>query len=156
MDDVMQVGFFHHNRRQDNVANYKPTIDELHDGFEFDVLDLDHNLVDFVFVPEIASKHTKFSIYEEWIKNNQVRVKFLDKDDMKYLGFTDEGNNEFSKLVDKGYYVHIKMVKFSDRIVLQIYTSVYKESERTIVVHSIRIKNKSELVKLLKQLVIYE
>ena len=55
-------------------------------------------------------------------------------------------------LVDNGYFIHIGMMTLSDRVVLTIDTSVYENSEKTKVIHSIRIKNKSELKQILKMI----
>ena len=101
--------------------------------------------------------------FDDSLRDGQIRVKYSDKEDIESFGFKCEKedvlstlysqfNRRFSMLVDNGYFIHIGMTTLSDRVILTIDTSVYENSEKTKVIHSIRIKNKSELEKLLKQL----
>lgn len=87
------------------------------------------------------------------------RIKYLDKEDiesfgLQYIGGKLNGTTlqEFSGKINKGYYLHITSTEFSDKNVITIKTSVYENSVKTLVVHTISIKNKTELKTLLKQL----
>lgn len=160
------------NKSWVNKTHYIPNINEFYDGFEFEVLDFYHNLVDHVFVKETASKYTEFSIYDSWIENNQIRVKILDKDDLAELGF---------KLIEKESYEYMnnnrsifqyrckkdtliltyvnwfasdgseyRIVKIEDNA--DYFEDQDESGDVTRVLFSGVIKNKSELSKLLKQL----
>ena len=162
---------------------YIPDISEFHVGFEYEHC---HSSIRFVMLDlktgdrtnetepkEIWEKSVftgnEFDIwkssfeFDDSLRDGQIRVKYLDKEDIESLGFKCEKedvlstlysqfNRRFSMLVDNGYFIHIGMMTLSDRVILTIDTSVYENSEKTKVIHSIRIKNKSELEKLLKQL----
>lgn len=81
---------------------------------------------------------------------DEFRVKRLDWDDLLDIGF-QRTPNAFT--LDNGrYFTHIHMTKFSDHNVIRIESSVTEFSQRTVVVHSIEINNKSDLLRLLKQL----
>lgn len=160
------------NKSWVNKTHYIPNINEFYDGFEFEVLDFDHNLVDHVFVKETASKYTEFSIYDSWIENNQIRVKILDKNDLVELGFKLIENESYERtdndkfifnyrckkdtltLTYANWFVsdgrEYRIVKIEDNI------DVVKDQDEsgsvTSVLFSGVIKNKSELSKLLKQL----
>ena len=80
-------------------------------------------------------------------------IVYLDIDDLSEIGFKllrDAGN--LFVFNNKRYFVHLNYTRFSDRCVIKIETSVSENSVRTLVVHLIGLKNKSELLKLMSQL----
>lgn len=129
---------------------YIPTMEEFHVGFEYEE-----------FVKGEGWSHREVLFIGENItlnKNNfcidfpdDFRVKYLDEEDLKSLGFVEINNNQYI-LDNKRAWIHLNITKFSSWINLKIEASVYSDSIRTLVVHSIRIKNKSELKKLMQQL----
>lgn len=117
-----------------------------------------HNISDSVlwlYLP-FRSKSKK-----DFKPEGNLRVKYLDETDLTNIGFT---NVEFPyeaciqsyiKRLDR-LYIHLNYTKFTDYIIISIDCSVNVDSVKTKIVHSIRIKNKSELVDLLKKLNLYE
>jgi len=93
-----------------------------------------------------------------YIETKQIRVRYLDKEDIESLGFKHIGGKMLKdvgqeyKWNNGRYWVHLNYTKLSDHCVLKIETSVEHYSVKTLVVHSIGIKNKSELIILMKQL----
>ena len=138
---------------------YTPTIEEFHIGFEYELF-LDSADIGFQWnkMDMDTSELLPLSNIEELLERHKVRVKYLDIDDLNEIGFKHIGGK---LLRDVGqlfvfnngrYFVHVNYTRFSDRCVLKIETSVFENSVRTLVVHSIGIKNKSELLKLMAQL----
>ena len=162
---------------------YTPDISEFHVGFEYEHC---HSSIRFVMLDlrtgdrtnetepkEIWEKSVftgnEFDVwkssfkFDDSLRDGQIRVKYLDKEDIESFGFKCEEedvlstlysqfNRRFSMLVDNRYFIHIGMITLSDRVILTIDTSVYENSEKTKVIHSIRIKNKSELKQILKMI----
>ena len=130
---------------------YTPEIEEFHVGFEYECKKLDEDVWK-------VSDFTLNSIFGAYLINEgRVRVKHLDREDIEGEGYERTMNNIFTeswyiKKVKKGYWVHLHPSFFGNRTVLRIQTSVNKDSKRTLVVHSLAVKNKSEFRKLFKQL----
>ena len=132
---------------------YKPEFKDMTIGLEYEEFSpitekwYKHSYTPTHFVETIPTGGIKTNFQDK-----EIRVKVLDKTDIEECGFSTENGEDFIKQSEKGYFIHIKYMPFSTHIVLKIETSVYKDSIRTCVVHSIRVKNKSELIKLLNQL----
>jgi len=134
---------------------YTPTLEEFHVGFEFEILERNTNAWIRLTFNEYSSLsdvytttgHNKFSAIEA-IKNNNLRVKCLDKEDIESLGFVLEvvpcgEDTEFDEL-------GIRKINET-----AYYGSFYtKEITQNIEICRIifTIKNKSELKKLLQQI----
>lgn len=146
---------------------YTPQIEEFFIGFEFEEEFKNPNwsklarpLEDtYEFVKlKLDTSHSLSRITSK-LKNNRVRVKYLDREDIESLGFVHIGRSllkdnigvKFVCKSNKNYFIHLSYTKFSDRVVLRIETSVKEDSERTLVCHSIRCNNLSEFKKLLKK-----
>jgi len=143
---------------------YTPELNEFYVGFECEFFNRmqdkiwKHQIcdVDDVSMAYDANEHGS----DEWDDSMEktFRVKYLDIDDLKEIGFKHiEGKllrdvGQLFVFNNNRYFVYLNYTRFSDRCVLKIETSVYENSERTLVVHSIGIKNKSELLKLMFQL----
>ncbi len=143
----------------DNEKYYTPTIEEFHVGFEYEEFE----------TKELTPRHIKKicqacdmefinAIFIDKLKSI-IRVKFLSAEDIESCGFKEIPKSEFSSyssikfILNNGrYYVHLSCLFLSSGCVIEIQTSVEENSARTLVVHSIRIKNKSELLKLMKML----
>jgi hypothetical protein len=128
---------------------YTPTIEEFYTGFEF-VLWLNNS---YWSKPRVWDYKTTASlkIIEQDINNQQVKVKYLDREDIESLGFNTEDNGECYNKTNafdiyglypwewnKGIQNQYKVILNGDTLFLGI------------------IKNKSELKVLLKQLNIHE
>jgi hypothetical protein len=149
---------------------YKPTVAELHLGFEYERLEsvlVDHGwhqAYEKRWLPKVIDEQYILKYYGGWeftrdVEDDLLRVKYLSGEDLVELGFKHVGGKLCRHdllqdyTLDNGrYYVHIRFSRFTDWASLRIETSVEETSVRTLVVHSIRVKNKSELVKLMKQL----
>lgn len=109
-----------------------------------------------------VSINNKYETMVEWNKN--IRVKYLDMEDLAELGFElihfglvgMDGKKDIDAaqfLFNNGrYFVHLELTRFSSWIVLRIDTSVSESGVQTNIVHSITINNKSELKVLMQQL----
>lgn len=134
---------------------YTPSIEEFHVGFEYEWRNKD-GFPDRHWRRGIIKDGTQIddlhnSIYE-------LRVKYLDFSDLKELKFKHVGGKltgdvmQLFTLNNGRYFVHLEVSWFSSWVVVGIETSVNETSTRTLVVHSITINNKSELIVLMKQL----
>lgn len=151
---------------------YTPSIEEFHVGFEYEMkatfgdgtvktkeqydnaewIKQEYTLRSFPYVDRTMTGKNSESL------PSAIRVKYLDKADIEELGFKHIGGKLLSDVLQEfkwfngRYWVYLTYTKFTNRCVLTIKTSVEDESVKTLVVHSIGIKNKSELKRLLKQL----
>src|SRR6056297_302162 len=77
---------------------YTPDIEEFHVGFEYEVRNelkkdsWNNYHFDNKFLPLFTSLKDKLSIKNE-IENRNIRVKYLDKEDIEDLGFEHLGND---------------------------------------------------------------
>jgi hypothetical protein len=143
---------------------YTPTIEEFYVGFECEFF---NRMQDKIWKHQICNVDDVSMAYDanehgtnEWDDSIEktFRVKYLDIDDLIEIGFEHIGGKllkDVGQLFifnNKRYFVHLNYTRFSDRCIIKIETSVFENSIRTLVVHSIGIKNKSELLKLMSQL----
>jgi hypothetical protein len=133
---------------------YTPSIEEFRVGFEVELLHPDNG----IWGKYIIRFDDELSYLRELADQEELRVKYLDREDIESLGFCHIGGKlirdigqEFI-LYNGEYYIHLSYTKFSSWCSLRIEVSVNEDSIKTLVVHSIRIKNKSELIVLLNQL----
>ena len=91
---------------------YKPDIEEFHVGFEYEVEDLHDNLIDRCWRRQVFEGED--ATIREWLETNDVRVKYLDKEDIESLGFEAKDRNGYGSaedhflLEEKEYGVGIK------------------------------------------------
>jgi len=155
---------------------YTPAIEEFHVGFEFEsntfstsfaVLDFQDPTKDVVsestptWIKETFGLH-HFSIWNSSydfkmvLDDNRLRVKYLDKEDIESLGFED--SNDRGMTENYGYLFTKDSTHFeSSKVQLRYWPTsnrVYIHDGQIIFNGS--IKNKSELIILLKQLGINE
>ena len=131
---------------------YTPTIKEFYVGFEYEIMDSDTaQWGSFIIKTQSDLVHaTAFMDYEE------IRVKYLDKEDIESLEFIETSNNWFT--IDApgklGYWTQV-VIDFrwidKDNPYKDISILGKRMSENDIIFRGI-IKNKSELIILLKQL----
>ena len=138
---------------------YTPTIDEFHVGFEYEI-DNEKSIY--------SETHMNLFNINHKIKLNQIRVKYLDKEDIESLGwkviesgkspFTGKElykfkiNKEVGFNTGTNWYLEDGYTPGTIRITIENYGS-WATSKDTI---NLFIKNKSELKKLMKQLNINE
>lgn len=141
---------------------YIPTIDEFYVGFEYEELTIFHTNKGWHTTKDTKweSKVFKANNYlESWYLNQRVidklflqsiRVKYLNREDIESLGFSfayEQGDGILfgSKNNDES----IRITWDGESIIPQNITHISKN--RDVIFHGY-IKNKSELIKLLKQL----
>ena len=135
---------------------YTPTKEEFYIGFECDIYDEDDRTWDTVYID------TQPSLCNITGLSLDIRVKYLDKDDIEDLGFSDykrsvcnwyklEGRFEDS-FASYGYWSKIRLIHCSDNNVIKILAYEYSWDEEENVLYAGKCKNKSELKVLLKQL----
>lgn len=130
---------------------YKPSLDELHIGFEFERL---IKMKGGTMVPieercevwdkEIINQHNLVQILTEW--PNIIRVKYLDSEDIKSLGFTSDPSGE--------RYFEFKWYQLYVDIHQDFNITIYNDNP--IIVFQGRVKNKSELKRILKMIGVME
>ncbi len=146
--DLKDMQAFKDKYEEVHSKYYTPSIEEFHVGFEYEEKITD----DSKFEKIIFSKYHKCCTwgydnidFEEAIKRNRIRVKYLDKEDIESLGFIydEESNNNFYTHKDRretylSFFPQQKRIEIGDQ-------ENYGSFAGTI-------KNKSELKKLLTQL----
>ena len=131
---------------------YTPTIEEFHVGFEYEVKKEDSWFRCFYGQGSIVDLYYNYNDDFDSIDFNKetIRVKYLDKEDIKSLGY-----NFISETITNG---KLHLFFKTDRRTLTLvsdYTVVITHYPYTVQFHG-TIKNKSELIKLLKQVSINE
>lgn len=122
---------------------YTPELEEFHVGFEFEEMS-DSGLM----YNKKVFRFGWFDLQREIVKGielKKIRVKHLDKEDIEELGW------ENNKKIDIGYFRKDEFVlRFkNEKISIYLYDENWIDTE---IIKSIKIKNKSELRKLMKQL----
>lgn len=153
---------------------YQPTLDEFHVGFEYeelinnDMLSIrPDNHVDDIqwYKTKLSDNYISFGELPSKIKYEQVRVKYLDKEDIESLGFEKEFIyiNKRGGIQDRYYPLEIKIGPV-DETKVRFRLRSYDNNKITIekadwdlrfygdFIFIGYIKNKSELNKLIKQL----
>lgn len=133
----------------ENKKYYTPSIEEFNIGFEYEgMVDYYKDKYEVFIVKNTEDLIQRMKTYQsqdmDWIK-----IKYLDKEDIESLGFTYiKDVFSLNKLTVQSYK--------KDNIILYHTSELNKimitYSNEDIIVSSISIKNKSELIKLLKAL----
>lgn len=140
----------------ENIKYYTPDIEEFHIGFEYEFFNGKDWEISEILPKDFSSASSGGEVVENWFeeiysKIRNVRVKCLDREDVKSLGFTDDGyeftiycKNYPDRYSETKRGVNIKAV-FSENGNFSIYYPPENLFEGTV-------KNKSELKKILKML----
>ena len=135
-----------------NDKYYTPEIEEFHVGFEYEVL-IDGSWIRFVCdkhfcLTNVYSNYSeKFSV-DEKIKDNKCRVKYLDVEDLDSLGF------EIPPVSLPNFHINYSLscsMMFSNKDAL-CRLDMLNSKHKMKTSYLGKIKNKSELKRLLKQL----
>lgn len=133
---------------------YTPEIEEFHIGFKYEyksdfymeILNKtsgDWRKEECYFLVD-SDGESELNDIEKLIQNKNIRVKYLDKEDIESLGFKKISNNWWStNLYSDGH----QLLKINNN-----YEISYGRHEVRDILFSGNIKNKSELKKLMKQL----
>ena len=148
---------------------YTPKLEEFHVGFEFEYKKFDgtkktiFELQQINWTKSIVKSINDLPYIERGLDPANVRVKYLDREDLESLGFHFRETNKMSYWYDYknnidnlpgGYKVYsAELLHDPDRNTIKITFIV--EGEKEVFFEGF-IKNKSELKKLLKQLGINE
>lgn len=151
---------------------YTPDIEEFHVGFEYEVFEkgqiYDPNIMTFMPI-ETEDKFFKFTYPDPFygyqlnklFAQKDLRVKYLDQEDLESLGFSNT-----PKDYDKGLVSRNDLMRIIGNDVIKIQTYwIYSKDERLIRIFKGRkyvypyqevfrgiIKNKSELKRIMKQI----
>lgn len=120
---------------------YTPEIEEFHVGFEYETKRKDENS----WIKRTWNKYDVYSSLDN--THEEVRVKYLDREDVESLGFEDLGNHSYEYGDSKLFLSHYPSTNELD---VYVYKRI-SDNERDFYFQG-TIKNKSELKKLLKQL----
>lgn len=129
---------------EDNNKYYIPEIEEFHVGFEFQLDPYEINEWKEKIITDRDAY--QFKLFKKFCKKENVRVKYLDKEDIESLGwkgykdmFVFEGEISFSlEITGVNHYLISQYKKAPENIGVSIFWG--------------RVKNKSELKKLMQQL----
>lgn len=163
---------------------YTPTIEEFHVGFEFELLEYTHEeptggwcwsiFGNLLINPQGGMYSTNLFDVIEWIKDEDVRVKYLDREDIESLGYTLKEELDWRHPKGPAFYFNKSKDSGDERMGYtnwsEIYVKFYTNSLPSIEVVKGRsghesgvegfeykafggsLKNKSELKKLMAQL----
>jgi hypothetical protein len=149
----------------ENNKYYTPDISEFHVCFEYEKYD--KRIAVYVNIGptnwhkhEYHTRDIKISNLGIYLNEGSIRVKYLDREDIESLNFTNykkaaadwyelEGHFEDS-FASYGYWTKIKLIHYKHGIKILAYEYTYNEEPETLFAGI--VNNKSELIKLLKQL----
>jgi hypothetical protein len=126
---------------------YTPKIEEFHVGFEYEYCMLENQLP--VWKKDFFGKIINDTKTLEWLYKLGIRVKYLDQEDIESLGFITYDDTTFDK-GDLQIRFNCLLQKKGQGLGLIIY------NRYSGIIFTGYIKNKSELIKLFKQLDINE
>ena len=141
-----------------NDKYYTPSIEEFHVGFEYELKDEyiseSQRLIDWY--SQIVNSVQELESVEFEMQRNSVRVKYLDSEDIESLGFVFTGKSidKWFKLdgsFDIGGWTSYKIVLHFNELDHRVFIYADDRGSEEVLFNGI-IKNKSELVRLLKQL----
>ncbi len=122
---------------------YTPEIEEFHIGFEYEIT-TGYEWVKKPFTHEDFNTFL-YQHLDNAVKQEQVRVKYLDKEDIESLGFTYFDNTAQYMLINNS---RLRIIPYDNPLTGRFKIVHYDDA---VLFHGF-IKNKSELKVLLKQL----
>lgn len=128
---------------------YTPDISEFHVGFEYETMylqDYDTWKKEILLEDDAGYFH---SIYFGDAVPTEFRVKYLDKEDIESLGWKGQESNSVYFTKDNYRLVHWIT---SDGRDINIFEKYDGGTQEECLIRKAKVKNKSELIKLLKQL----
>lgn len=139
---------------------YTPEKKEFHIGFQYEAQDMLPSGAAVDYFPKVfTEENVLYSVFQTNAWYDKPRVKILDIEDIEEIGIPyiggkmiSDGPQYFKGKVEKGYWLHLTCTFLSYTTIVRIETSVLEDSVKTLVVHSIGMKNISEFKRLLKQL----
>ena len=138
---------------------YTPKIEEFHVGFEYESEEMSKCGSSTEMVKSVINTPRDIINafdFNDW--HSSVRVKYLNKEDIESLGFTQITNDCFD-LPIKEYRGRINQeirLLIGKTVLIYLAMDMKYNDKENLILFTGNIKNKSELKKLLKQLNIYE
>lgn len=136
---------------------YIPNIEEFHIGFEYEGLERDGSFSKRIYGKEKIFNNyiDNFSNLELYINTNQIRVKYLDKEDIESLGFkliinSIADNYLFQLNLEDNKLVHLIYYKKAKLIFISKGDNESQYCDWKTLYNKGFIKNKSKLKELLK------
>ena len=126
---------------------YTPDISEFHAGFEFE-----EESISRLMYHNKMFRFNWFDLQKEiitGIDDKKIRVKYLDKEDIESLGWKGQESNSVYFTKDNYRLVHWIT---SDGRDINIFEKYDGGTQEECLIRKAKVKNKSELKKLLKQL----
>jgi hypothetical protein len=130
-----------------NGKYYTPSIEEFHVGFEFLAKDLHDNLVDETLRPEKMDENRSLRIISDWLKNDEIRVKHLDQEDIESFGWFHDENECYYD----GNWGDIALYHSDGERKVRIVAYPHSPIKSSILFNG-TIRNKSELKRVLTQI----
>lgn len=139
---------------------YTPTIEEFHVGFEYEFYHSSKSWIDCRFG---EPDDWNIQDIQEEIEEQKIRVKYLDEQDIKKLGWKEIGSSEspFTKMIYTTFEILVEVgfnTGIGYHLVIienhKVKISVFEYSSYGAASEGITLfcKNKSELIKLMNQL----
>lgn len=126
---------------------YTPEIKEFYVGFEFEENQIDSNWKSYGWENKTVDVDFNFKLASEYIGLH--RVKYLSKEDIESLGWKGQESNSVYFTKDNYRLVHWIT---SDGRDINIFEKYDGGTQEECLIRKAKVKNKSELIKLLKQL----
>ena len=151
------------------IKYYTPTIEEFHVGFEFEYLNLKNQWIKSNDFSETFSNDDTDTISEvgRYLDNSEIRAKRLDREDIESLGFLFTEEDILLKYLSKkqesvftAFFTDELITKIQSDFVISIskvlpnYINIHvdEDNKGSHLIFRGKIKNKSELQKLMIQL----
>jgi hypothetical protein len=137
---------------------YTPTIEEFHVGFEYEYRQIDKWDKRVFEANDFSGSYAQPDALEVYIKEDRLRVKYLDEEDITSLGFQwgascDNYSLYSSKdFIDAGVKRYLRITHYKEKNICQIETLESDRLGRYSAKFDGVIKNKSELKRVLNQI----
>jgi hypothetical protein len=130
---------------------YTPELEEFHVGFEYETTDIMDN-GEWGWRKQVFEGEEMRTWFTDELNKGQHRVKYLDREDIESLGWEeDKSNSEPDRLnlefIKNEYTYGIVLYN-----IMQVVIYKYKYKFKEEILFEGKIKNKSELKRLMKQL----
>ena len=137
---------------------YVPDISEFHVGFEYEVEDLGDDGATRVWRSQVFEGEETRTYFVEELQKNEMRVKYLDEEDITSLGFEWNSSCDNYSLysskdfIDAGVKKYLRITHYEQKNICHIETLESDRLGRYSTKFDGVIKNKSELKRVLNQI----
>lgn len=138
------------------IRYYIPTIEDFYQGVEYEVYIGERTC----YSQEVFYlNESHLNLVRQKLASNEIRIKYLDKEDMKELGWISNGSGWYDLNKVPGslpYFTHVKFKEWGKQTAIIAYRGEPKTATEDQHLFVGEIKNKSDLKKIMIQLQIYE